>query len=280
MLTSIREPLQDAAMPSEASSFTGEIENPSSIQLALEPWRWRKAVLAADLTAGTKVAAIALLEFVNRKDGRAFASEETIAKACGMTERGVRAAIAALKVAGFIRVVRRGRMQSNLVYLSLPVTGMAVTVNDTVTGMDLQSDRHDHDKVTGMTMPPNLRREPKTEPQRESPRSRSIDQIQSDDGSAIGDGKNGRARSADRRTEFPDGFVLNDKLITIAHEKGFSPDRAKKMFERFEGNHRAKGSQFADWSYAWRNWVVDQVEIDAKSNTRAETDRNYIDGRL
>jgi hypothetical protein len=77
------------------------------MRLSAEPWRWSDAILAADLTAGTKVAAFALLKFVNRKDGRAFASEETIAKACGMTERGVRAAIAALKAAGFVRVVRR-----------------------------------------------------------------------------------------------------------------------------------------------------------------------------
>ena len=136
-----------------AASRNSQIENLSSMRLSAEPWRWSDAVLAADLTAGTKVAAFALLKFINRKDGRAFASEETIAKACGMTERGVRAAIAALKAAGFVRVVRRGRMQSNLVYLALPVTG---TVRE-VTGMDVPSDRHDHDKVTGMAMPPNLR---------------------------------------------------------------------------------------------------------------------------
>ena len=68
-----------------------------------------------------------------------------------MTERGVRAAIAALKAAGFVRVVRRGRMQSNLVYLALPVTCTA----GQVTGMACR-------RVTGMAMPPNLRTSERT----------------------------------------------------------------------------------------------------------------------
>ena len=133
----------------------------------------------ADLTAGTKVAAFALLKFVNRKDGRAFACEETIAKACGMTERGVRAAIAALKAAGFVRVVRRGKMQSNLVYLALPMTG----IDKQVIGMDAQSDRHDHDKVTGMAMPPNLRIEPLTEPLRDNLPERPTSELSVEDAS-------------------------------------------------------------------------------------------------
>jgi DNA-binding transcriptional ArsR family regulator len=135
---------------SQSGNFSnGEIDNLTSMRLSAEPWRWRAAVLKADLTPGTKVAAIALIEFINRKSGRTFASHQTIAETCGMTERGVRAAIAALKKAGLIRVVRRGRMQTNLMYLDIPVTGMAV-----------QSDRHDGDRVTGTAMPPNLREEP------------------------------------------------------------------------------------------------------------------------
>jgi hypothetical protein len=134
------------------------------MRLAQEPWLWRKAVLATDLTAARKVAAFALLEFVNRKSGYTFASQETIAETCGLTERGFRAAVVALKKAGFLRVVRRGKEESNLMYLELPVTGTAVPVNDTVTGTDVQSDRHGGDKVTGTTMPPNLRLEPLKEP--------------------------------------------------------------------------------------------------------------------
>lgn len=126
-----------------------EIENLASMRLSAEPWRWRKAILASKLTPGAKVAAFAILEFVNRKSGKCFASYQTIAGMCSMTERGVRAAVSALKAAGLIRVVQRGCKQTNLIYLALPVTVTAA-----------QGDRHDHARVTGTTMPPNLREEP------------------------------------------------------------------------------------------------------------------------
>lgn len=130
-----------------------EIENLAAMRLAQEPWRWRKAILAAYLTPGTKVAAFAILEFVNRRSGRCFASYQTIAASCGLKERMVRAAVAALKAAGLARVVQRGCKRTNLIYPALP----AVTV------MDPQSDRHDHAAVTVTAMPPNLREEPQRE---------------------------------------------------------------------------------------------------------------------
>lgn len=131
------------------SFSNSEIDNLAAMRLAQEPWRWRKAILASKMTAGAKVAAFAVAEFVNRKSGKCFASYQTIAETCGMTERGVRAAVAALKAAGLLRVVQRGCKQTNLIYLALPVTVM-----------DAGSDRHGCVGVTGTTMPPNLREEP------------------------------------------------------------------------------------------------------------------------
>ena len=64
--------MQTSTETQKAASRNSQIENLSSMRLSAEPWRWSDAILAADLTAGTKVAAFALLKFVNRKDGRAF----------------------------------------------------------------------------------------------------------------------------------------------------------------------------------------------------------------
>lgn len=141
--------MQTGTKSYQATVSNTEIDDLSAMRLSAEPWRWRKAILGADLTAGAKVAAFAILEFINRKSGRSFASYATIAKSCEMTERGVRAAVAALREAGFVKVVRRGKRETNFIYLADPVTVTAA-----------QGDRHGHDKVTVTTMTPNLRDEP------------------------------------------------------------------------------------------------------------------------
>ena len=141
--------MQNGTNTQRINSSNTIIDDLASIRLSAEPWRWRKVILAADLTAGAKVAAFAILEFMGRKTGYCFPSYQTIASTCGMTERGVRAAVCALKAAGFLRVVQRGCKQTNRYYLALPVTGM-----------DAQGDRHDHDGVTVTTMTPNLCSEP------------------------------------------------------------------------------------------------------------------------
>ena len=133
----------------QSTLVNDNVENLAAIRLAQEPWRFRKAVLKAKLSTGARLVAVAVLEFVNRKSGCCFASEAKIAEECGFTERGVRRAIAELRDAGWLRVVRRGVKLSNLIYPTLPVTG----TNE-------QSDRHQTVEVTGTTVPPNLREEP------------------------------------------------------------------------------------------------------------------------
>lgn len=138
--------MQDGTKTRLETDSNAEIHDLAAIRLSQEPWRWRKAILASKLPAGTKIAALAIVEFVNRKSGHCFASYETIAQTCDMTERGVRAAVLRLREAGLIRVVQRGAKRTNMIFLALPVTGTAQS-----------SDRHHGDKVTVTTVPPNLR---------------------------------------------------------------------------------------------------------------------------
>jgi hypothetical protein len=138
----------------------------SSLRLAQEPWRWRKAVLGAKFTAGVKVALIAYLEFVNRKEGCAFASYRAVAEICGLTERAVRAAVAAAKSVGFLKVIKRRFNGPNIVALALP-QGAAETVTSMPDSQDepassCPSNRHSHDGASGTHMPDNLRLQPST----------------------------------------------------------------------------------------------------------------------
>ena len=226
--------------------------------------------------------------YMNWKSGDAFPSQRELAAELGVTIRSVQLASEAVEGLGYLRIeVGNGPGNTNKYFPIFERNGEQPFVLSERNERKWRTPAHEMaNSGAGNGEQPFVQNTYLTpeEHEREDSRSRSVDERE--DGpetnreTVIGDRKSDRARSADRKAEFPDGFVLNDKLVTIAAEKGFNSDRAKKMFERFEGNHRAKGSRFADWSYAWRNWVVDQVEIDAKSNTRAETDRNYIDGRL
>src|SRR5689334_9279179 len=66
------------------------------------------------LTAAARLVGLEIFACVNRVSGCAFPAEETIAKRLGISGRIVRTAIAQLRAAGCIKVMRRGR--SNLYF--------------------------------------------------------------------------------------------------------------------------------------------------------------------
>lgn len=91
-------------------------------QPVVNRYDWRRAVLRSRLLpAGTKVAALALCEFVNGDSGTAFPSYSTLADAGGMEPEGVRSAIKRLSDAGFLSVRKRGFGGTNGMTLMLPV---------------------------------------------------------------------------------------------------------------------------------------------------------------
>jgi hypothetical protein len=62
-----------------------------------------------------------------------------------------------------------------------------------------------------------------------------------------------------RATRFPANFSLTKELADYASAKGLIDP--PKQFEKFKGNHLAKGSKFLDWTLAWYNWVRYGVEF-------------------
>jgi hypothetical protein len=107
--------------------------------------------------AGLKVG-FALAEiFLSAKSGGAYPSYSAIAQKTGLTERGVRAGVAALVRQQFLRVKKRGFSQSNLFKLQLPKAIHSVTAMPDC-GEDIPSPvcpsiRHGHDdqSVTAVT---------------------------------------------------------------------------------------------------------------------------------
>ena len=58
----------------------------------------------------------------------------------------------------------------------------------------------------------------------------------------------------------PESFPITDKSIEYARQKGFTGD-LETLTERFLNHHRAKGSKFASWESAWKNWLLKELEF-------------------
>ena len=138
-----------------AADGLSAIDMALAVRLGRDTWRWRQAVQANPATArGADMAvAVALLEFVNRGTGSTWVGAERLAERSGYVVRSVRRALHALAEAGFLRIVRRGRMRTNLMFLALPNERAPV------------SEREDSGvRVSGHGSPPNLRLNPREEP--------------------------------------------------------------------------------------------------------------------
>jgi hypothetical protein len=144
------------------------VENLQAHRLARHPWEWRKRVLAGPHTAGIKLAAIAIAEFINRESGCAWPTWATVATSCGMSERQIRNGFAAMKAAGFFAVRRRRFQGANEVELALPadeVTGMVMPgTAKAKPARRRRGKRHDVAKATVTVMPLELTTEPSSEP--------------------------------------------------------------------------------------------------------------------
>jgi len=62
------------------------------------------------------------------------------------------------------------------------------------------------------------------------------------------------------KTLAPENFSITDKSIEYARQKGFTGD-LETLTERFLNHHRAKGSKFASWESAWKNWLLKELEF-------------------
>jgi len=82
-----------------------------------------------------------------------------------------------------------------------------------------------------------------------------------DNTSTSNEGKRGRGNSRKRPSvDFPSGWKPSPTSIGHGEGLGFSPAEIDRSFGKFRGHHIAKGSRFADWDQAFRNWLDKDAE--------------------
>lgn len=73
-------------------------------------------------------------------------------------------------------------------------------------------------------------------------------------------------------TPAPIDFPITDKMRAYAASKHYGGDLAV-MTEKFVNYHSSKGNKFSDWTAAWRNWLLKDIEFNG-GNTQQPKDRN------
>ncbi|MDD4357542.1 MAG: hypothetical protein PHN98_09845 [Smithellaceae bacterium] len=73
----------------------------------------------------------------------------------------------------------------------------------------------------------------------------------------------------------PEDFSITDKMREYAKAKGYTGD-LESLKEKFLNYHRAKGSKFASWESAFKNWVLKEIEFNPPSATDARTEYQEI----
>lgn len=68
-----------------------------------------------------------------------------------------------------------------------------------------------------------------------------------------------------RKTQFPEGWMPDEKLRAWAREKGHDDRAIDVMAERCVNHHRAKGNTFLDHAAAFRTWVLGQARFSTGS---------------
>lgn len=100
-------------------------------------------------------------------------------------------------------------------------------------------------------------------PQREEIRGRRLEGGDSKAG-AFGARGPPKPRKSAAKTPLPEDFTPTEPRRRYAADHGFGELETMRMFDRFKNHHTAKGSRFADWDAAWRNWVGNQVDFNAE----------------
>ena len=90
--------------------------------------------------------------------------------------------------------------------------------------------------------------------------------------------KNSRLKRHTPRTRIGDGFSITESMVSFASSKGFDHPRIAKEFDKFRNYHQSKGSVFADWLAAWRNWVANAIEFEQKSGQQGFKWNGGIEG--
>jgi hypothetical protein len=116
------------------------------------------------------------------------------------------------------------------------------------------------------------------------PTTRSANQEIETDEAPRTDGTHSKGRRPSPGTLVPESFPITEQMEEWAHSKGYvgSQSDLELATERFINYHRSKGSVFTDWTPAWRNWVLGDIQGGLRSTgtnaTRSNTSNSYTGG--
>ena len=71
----------------------------------------------------------------------------------------------------------------------------------------------------------------------------------------------------------PDDLELGEEMLTFAEERGWDRARCEGEFESFKVYYTHCGKPSANWSAAWKNWVLRGLRFDERERQRARSDR-------
>jgi hypothetical protein len=66
-------------------------------------------------------------------------------------------------------------------------------------------------------------------------------------------------KDKDRGSQLPDGWKP-DEVRWIAACRKLGPDGAGRELQKFTSHHRAKGTVFKNWSFAWDKWLLNSEQ--------------------
>jgi hypothetical protein len=207
-----------------------------SVRVMSRVWEHSRA------TGGELLVALALADFAN-DSGESYPSVPILAKKARLTERQVQRVLIALESLGEVRRIRSngGRNRRNRYFVTLPENP------DKITMKQLQGKNNtvicDTETVTFATKNGDTsvtRKEPSKN------RQRTINK-----------------RAA--KTSFPENFEISLSLKEWAAGKKLPSPETE--FDKFRNYHVAKGSTFADWTAALRNWLLRANEFAIRNGT-------------
>ena len=184
------------------------------------------------LKPATKIVLYWLADHHNSETGRCFPSLARLAKVCEMTKRSIQTHILDLERKGLIQVIPNyrddGQQTSNNYTLFLE------GAQDLLGGVEKSS-------TLGMKkMPANN----------------------------LGNNNPVIKPIGRQSTTLSDNWVLSDKNLEDAYERGFTEGEIYHEANQFKNYHQSKGSKFKSWDAAWRTWLGNARKFAEASNTR------------
>lgn len=231
-------------------------------------WDWTAAAVKdTGLSAGAFRTGVALSVFADSKSGQgAHPGQAKLAEMLGITDRAVRKNLGSLESAGWIVKVSRGgragvENRASVYNLRIP---SGTSVPGTVVPIGTQV-------PPGTAVPIGTKEVPNRNFQVSQPEP-TVPTILSLTSPTASSPKSTRKR-VERRVPFPADFAITGELRTWANTKTPGLD-LEIQTERFKNHAEANARTAANWSAAWRNWMLKAVEY-AQPAATAEAPKEW-----